>query len=125
MLEQRAAVNVTGNEEGNTTPWIQRVLPGSAAAFCGIDVQMADVGEVLVPVITTGVTIGFVAAGAAQAESSPAAAVTTLTPRRGTGNFPVNKEDLAKFPRHGRRLADGAHRGRPERDRRRPSEAVR
>ena len=98
MLEKRAAVVVSGDEEGNTTPWIQRVLPGSAAAFCGVDVQIADVGEVLVPVITTGVTIGFVAPGAAQAESSPVAAVTTLTPRRGTGNFPINKEDLAKFP---------------------------
>ena len=98
LLETRAAVSVTGDEEGNTTPWIQRVLPSSAAAFCGIDVQMADVGEVLVPVITTGVTIGFVAAGAAQAESSPVAAVTTLSPRRATGNFPINREDLAKFP---------------------------
>ena len=98
LLETRAAVSVTGDEEGNTTPWIQRVLPTSAAAFCGIDVQMADVGEVLVPVITTGVTIGFVAPAAAQAESSPVAAVTTLSPRRGTGSFPIAREDLAKFP---------------------------
>ena len=98
LLEKRAAVDVSGDEEGNTTSWIQRVFPMSAAAFCGVDVVMADVGETLVPVITTGVTIGFVAPGAAQAESSPEAAVTTLTPRRGTGNFPINKEDLAKFP---------------------------
>ena len=98
MLEKRAAVAVTGDEEGNTTPWIQRVFPNGAASFCGVDVQMAEVGEILVPVITTGVTIGFVAPAAAQAESSPVAAVTTLTPRRGTGNFPINREDLAKFP---------------------------
>ena len=98
MLEKRAAVSITGDEEGNTTPWIQRVFPMSAAAFCGVDVMTVPVGQVLVPVITTGVTIGFVAAGAAQAESSPVAAVTTLTPRRGTGNFPINKEDLAVFP---------------------------
>ena len=98
LLEKRAAVSVSGDEEGNTTPWIQRLFPMSAAAFCGVDVSTVDVGEVLVPVITTGVTIGFVAAGAAQAESSPEAAVTTLTPRRGTGNFPVNKEALAVFP---------------------------
>ena len=98
MLEKRAAVDVTGDEEGNTTPWIQRVFPMSAAAFCGVDVMTVPVGQVLVPVITTGVTIGFVSAGDAQAESSPVAAVTTLTPRRGTGNFPINKEDLAVFP---------------------------
>ena len=98
MLEKRAAVDVTGDEEGNTTPWIQRVFPMSAAAFCGVDVQTVPVGQVLVPVISTGVTIGFVAAGAAQAESSPEATITTLTPRRGTGNFPINKEDLAVFP---------------------------
>ena len=98
MLEKRAAVDVTGDEEGNTTPWIQRVFPTSSAAFCGVDVQTVPVGTVLVPQITTGVTIGFVAAGAAQAESSPEASITTLTPRRGTGNFPINKEDLAVFP---------------------------
>ena len=98
MLEKRAAVDVTGDEEGNTTPWIQRVFPNGAASFCGVDVQTVPVGQVLVPRITTGVTIGFVAAAAAQAESAPAAAVTTLTPRRGTGNFPINKEDLAVFP---------------------------
>ena len=98
MLEKRAAVDVTGDEEGNTTSWIQRVFPMSAAAFCGVDVSTVAVGQVLVPVITTGVTIGFVAAGASQAESSPVAAITTLTPRRGTGNFPINKEDLAVFP---------------------------
>ena len=79
-------------------PWIQRVFPNGAASFCGVDVQMAEVGEILVPVISTGVTIGFVAAGAAQAESSPVAAVTTLSPRRGTGNFPIAREDLAVFP---------------------------
>ena len=98
LLEKRAAVSVSGDEEGNTTPWIQRVFPMSAAAFCGVDVQTVPVGQVLVPAITTGVTIGFVAAGAAQAESSPEASITTLTPRRGTGNFPINKEDLAVFP---------------------------
>ena len=98
MLEKRAAVDVTGDEEGNTTPWIQRIFPASASAFCGVDVQTVAVGQVLVPVITTGVTIGFVAAGAAQAESSPVAAITTLSPRRGTGNFPINKEDIAVFP---------------------------
>ena len=98
LLERRAAVDVTGDEEGNTTPWISRIFPNSAAAFCGVDVMTVPVGQVLVPVITTGVTIGFVAAGDAQAESSPVAAVTTLTPRRGTGNFPINKEDLAVFP---------------------------
>ena len=27
MLEKRAAVDVSGDEEGNTTPWIQRVFP--------------------------------------------------------------------------------------------------
>ena len=37
MLEKRTAIDVTGDEEGNTTPWIQRVFPMSAAAVlrCG------------------------------------------------------------------------------------------
>ena len=98
MLETRAAVAVTGDESNSQLPWIQRVFPNSAAAFCGVDVSTVAVGEQTVPVIGTGVTIGFPGRVTAQAESSPTAAVTTLTPRRGTGNFPIAKEDLLKFP---------------------------
>ena len=74
------------------------MFPGSAAAFCGVDIQTVGVGEYVVPTIGTGVTIGEPGAGTAQAESDPTATITTLTPRRLTGNFPINREDLAKFP---------------------------
>ena len=98
MLEQRAAVAITGSAEGNTQPWIQRIFPDSAAAFCGVDVFQSDIGDQLVPVIGTGVTIGEPGRATAQAESSPGAAITTLTPRRLTGNFPIAREDLLRFP---------------------------
>ena len=99
LLEHRAAVAITGDEEGNMQPWIQRVFPRSAMAFCGVDVVTASVGEELVPVITTGITIGDPGRATAQAESSPAGSVTTLTPRRFTGGFPIAREDMAKFAR--------------------------
>ena len=75
------------------------------------------VGQVLVPVITTGVTIGFVAAGDAQAESSPVAAVTTLTPTQRDGQLPDQQGRLGRFP-HGMEDAfrHGANRRGPERD---------
>ena len=98
MLEQRAAVAITGSAEGNTQPWIQRIFPDSAAAYCGVDVFQSDIGDQLVPVIGTGITIGEPGRAVAQAESSPGAAIITLSPRRLTGNFPIAREDLLRFP---------------------------
>ena len=98
LLEKRAAVAITGNAEGNTRPWVERIFPNSAAAFCGVDVFQSEVGDQLVPVIGTGVTIGEPGRAVAQGESSPGAAITTLTPRRLTGNFPIAREDLLRFP---------------------------
>ena len=98
LAENRAALAMSGDEEGNTQPWITSVFPMSAAAFCGLDVRTVAVGEELIPLISTGLTIGFPGAGTAQTEGAPVAATKTLTPRRATGNFPVNKEDMLKYP---------------------------
>ena len=98
MLENRAALAITGDESNQQMPWIQRVFPESAASFCGVDVQTVASGEQTVPVVGTGINITFPGEGTASAESSPTATVTTLSPRRASGNFPVNKEDLLKFP---------------------------
>ena len=58
LLEARTAVAVTGDEEGTTEPWVQRVFPRSAMAATGVEMITADVGEQLVPIVGTGITIG-------------------------------------------------------------------
>ena len=58
MLEERTAVAVAGDEEGMIRPWIQRVFPRSAMAATGVEMITADVGEQLVPIVGTGITIG-------------------------------------------------------------------
>ena len=97
LLEHRAAVAVSGDEEGTTEPWVQRVFPRSAMAATGVEMITADVGEQLVPIVGTGITIGEPGRATAQAESSPTASVDTLSPRRFTGNWPVAREDMAKW----------------------------
>lgn len=98
MFEKRAAIAVTGDESNNQLPWIQRVFPASVAAFAGVDVVTANVGEQTVPVVGTGMTIEFPGVNTAPAESAPTATITTLSPRGARGFVPVAKEDLIKFP---------------------------
>ena len=99
MLEQRAAATFTGDEPSNQQPMIQRVFPMGAAAFVGLDLNMVDVGQVTVPVLATGVTIGGPHTDStAVAESTGAVTITTLEPRRQNGSFAVKHTDLATFP---------------------------
>ena len=97
MLEQRAAVAVSGDEEGSAKSWVRRVFPRSAMAATGVEMITADVGEQLVPIVGTGITIGEPGRTVAQGQSSPTATVDTLSPRRFTGNWPVAREDMAKW----------------------------
>ena len=65
-------------------------------AATGIAMITADVGEKLVPIVGTGITIGEPGRTVAQGASSPTATVKTLSPRRFTGNWPVAREDMHK-----------------------------
>ena len=99
LLERRAAVAFTGDEPGAAQPFIGRVFPQSAAAFCGVDVQSVQVGQQLVPVLGTGVTIhGPYTDDTEATETDGAVAVTTLEPKRLNGSFAVRHTDLATFP---------------------------
>ena len=99
MLERRAAVTLTGDEPANQVPFIGRVFPQSAAAFCGVDVQSVEVGQVVVPVLSTGVTIGGPHTDSTDvAETTGAVTISTLQPRRLNGSFAVKQTDLATFP---------------------------
>ena len=81
LLERRAAATFTGDEPASTQPFIGRVFPQSAAAFCGVDVQSVEVGQVVVPVLSTGVTIGGPHTDSTEvAESTGAVTISTLHP---------------------------------------------
>ena len=99
MLERRAAVTTTGDEPGSAQPFIGRVFPMGAAAFCGVDVQSVEVGQQVVPVLDTGVTIhGPYTDSTESAETTGAVTITTLEPKRLNGSFAVRQTDLATFP---------------------------
>lgn len=99
LLETRDAVITTGDEPANPQPFINRLFPQSAAAFCGVDVQSVDVGQQLVPVLSTGVTIGGPHTDSTESvETTGAVALSTLQPRRFNGSFAVKQSDLATFP---------------------------
>ena len=99
LLEKRAAATFTGDEPATPQPMIGRLFPASAAAFCGVDVQSAGVGQVNIPVLSTGVTIGGPHVDSTEvAESTGAVTISTLQPRRLNGSFAVKQTDLAIFP---------------------------
>ena len=99
LLERRAALTTTGDEPGAALPFIGRVFPQSAAAFCGVDVQSVPVGQVVVPVLSTGVTIGGPYTDDTEsAETTGAVTLSTLEPKRLNGSFAVKQTDLATFP---------------------------
>ena len=99
MLERRAAVTTTGDEPASAQPFIGRVFPESAMAFCGVDVQSVPVGQVVVPVLSTGVTIGGPHTDSSSVnETTGAVTISTLEPRRLNGSFAVKQTDLATFP---------------------------
>ena len=99
LLERRAALTTTGDEPGAAQPFIGRVFPMGAAAFCGVDVQSVPVGQVVVPVLSTGVTIGGPYTDSTEAtETTGAVTISTLEPKRLNGSFAVRQVDLATFP---------------------------
>ena len=99
LLERRAALTTTGDEPASSQPFIGRVFPMGAAAFCGVDVQSVEVGQLVVPVLSTGVTInGPYTDSSASAETTGAVTITTLEPKRLNGSFAVRQTDLATFP---------------------------
>ena len=99
LLERRAALTTTGDEPGNPAPFIGRVFPMGAAAFCGVDVQSVPVGQELVPVLSTGVTIhGPYTDDTEATESTGAVTISTLEPKRLNGSFAVKQTHLATFP---------------------------
>ena len=99
LLERRAAVTTTGDEPASAQPFIGRVFPQSAAAFCGVDVQGVAVGQVVVPVLSTGVTIGGPHTDSTEVtETTGAVTISTLEPKRLNGSFAVKQTDLATFP---------------------------
>ncbi len=96
-VETRAAATITGDVQGNQQPVIRQVFPGSVSDFLMLDRPTVPTGDSLYPVISTGATVGTPAEEAAQAESTGAFTVTTISPGRVQAAFRWQREEAARF----------------------------
>ena len=78
-----------------TQPFLYRQ---GVAGFLGIDMPRIASGTASYPILSTGTPAGMKAKGGAADETVAAFTVKTSTPKRVTGSFRVQVEDLAVFP---------------------------
>ena len=95
--EERAETPVPSTVDQTLASIVPPIFERSAAAWLGIDMPSAAVGDAGYPVLSTNVTGGPKAAGAAAAETAGAFTVTTAQPRRITGSFRFRREDAARL----------------------------
>ena len=96
--EKRADVATTppGTVGVNLTRLVPAVFARSIATKLGIEMPRAPSGTYAVPRITTNLTAGAVAKGAAQESTKAAFTVTTVKPRRVSASMSLRAEDLAE-----------------------------
>ncbi len=95
-LETRAVTPApTSDTQATQHPIMPAIFQRSIASELGIDMPTVGVGTQLYPVLSTSVTAGMKAAGAAGPETAAAFSVNTATMARLTGSFKVRLEDLA------------------------------
>ena len=96
-LETRAITPAPTNVGRNIQVPVPALFDQSVAPFLGVTMPAAGVGDYAVPVLSTSVTGGVVAKGAAAAETAGAFTVTSAQPRRLTGSFRLAVEDAARL----------------------------
>ena len=79
----------------NMAPILGRVFQRSVAAFLGVRMPAVGVGQRNYPVMSTGVTAGMKAAGAAVDADAATYTVTVIDPSRLTARYVFRVEDLA------------------------------
>ena len=97
-LETRAvtpAPSTTGQSLASPVP---ALFESSLAAFLQIDMPSVPAGTPAYPIVSTNLTGGMRGKGAAAAETAGAMTVSTASPRRLTGAFRIQREDLAVLP---------------------------
>ena len=70
LLETRAAVTFSGDEEGTARPVVPQLFPTSIAEFAGVSIEQVPYGQALYPVLTTGADAKTPNQGAAAAETT-------------------------------------------------------
>ena len=95
-LETRAHTPAPSSDTQTTAhPIMPAIFQRSIASELGVDMPTVGVGTQAYPVLTTSVTAGMKAAGAAAAETAGAFTISTASMARLTGSFKVRLEDLA------------------------------
>ena len=97
-LERRAvtpAPSTTGQTVGVAVP---ALFDSSIAAYLGLDMPTVPAGTAAYPIVSTSLTGGMKAKGAAADETASAITVSTLKPKRLTGAFRIQREDIAVLP---------------------------
>lgn len=95
--EERAETPAPSTADQTLASIVPAIFQRSAASWLGIDMPSVGVGDAGYPVLSTNVTGGPKAAGAAAAETPGAFTVTTAQPRRITGSFRFRREDAARL----------------------------
>lgn len=98
IIEERADVATSPGAAmatENMQPILARVFQRSIAAWLGVTMPMAGVGERNYPVMTAGTTGAMVAAGGAHDAAAATYTVTVINPTRLTARYLFRVEDLA------------------------------
>ena len=95
--EERAVTTAPSTADQTLASIVPAIFQRSAASWLGVDVPSVAVGDAGYPVLSTNVTGGPKAKGAAADESAGAFTVTTAQPRRITGSFRFQREDAARL----------------------------
>ena len=97
--ENRAVTPAPGSDTTvNQMPIQPYIYKQGVAGFLGIDMPRVKNGTPAWPVLTTATPSGPKAKGASADETAAAFTITTAAPRRVTGSFRVNVEDMVVFP---------------------------
>lgn len=96
-VETRAVTPAPSTADRSLRPIVPAIFDRSIAGFLGVAMPNAPVGDFAVPMVTTDVKAGPKAKGAAADEAAGAISVITAQPRRVTGSFRVQVEDLARL----------------------------
>lgn len=96
-VEKRVITPAPATQAITMSATLPALFDMSVAPFLGIDMPTVPVGTPAYPYLSTGVTAGMKAKGAAADETAGAFMVSTAEPKRLTGSFRIAKEDIVKL----------------------------
>ena len=97
-VETRAVTPAPTDTPVQASPTQPYVYSMGAASFLGVDLVTVGSGVHMFPALTTATAVAAKAKGVAADETAAAFTAAPLTPRRVTGSFRIQLEDVAVFP---------------------------